>query len=263
MLGKSRFKLFGICVALFSVTAFYSLPSSALDFSKPDVALIGPTALTIFSPSAFGLDLGMIGGSVGYVNHWIGTDINDGFLVLGFGLGKGDILGLHVEILSDSVGVYDPFAKNGNLSFKLFHEFNNTTSVAIGAANGVGWGAFKPWAHSYFVVGTKIINLRSTIDNALPLTLTAGIGTGLFSSPEAFKANRETINGFASAALRVLPRASIIADWEMQQLAVGVSVIPIARFPAVLSVSMMNAAGRGHDQPKAYMATLSVGYAFM
>ena len=221
-----------------------------------------PTASSIMSPTGFGLGWGQIGIGLGYVNHWIGTNDDDGFGLVAMGFGDPKKVALTANVLIDSIGGDDPFAKNGTAGFKLSHEFaDGRSAVAVGVANVIPWGVFNDYANSYYAVGTHVFNLTGSEMRPLPLVVSAGIGTGAFSSPEDFQADKESVNGFGSVALKVLPYASIIADWTDSDLAMGVSVSPFAKIPVVLGASMMNVVGED-DSSKAFLLTAAFGFDF-
>jgi len=210
--------------------------------------LLGATAVNIMSPVAYGPSAGVISSNIGFINHWPGGTDSDGFAQISVGLGDADrYVGLQITPLIDSLGFRDDgFAQNGTVDIKVFRWLGENTAVAVGAANATGWGTFKDFNESYYGAVTHIFNLLpSNSAHPLPLVTTAGLGTGAFNSPFIFQQEQHNndIEGFASIALQVHPRLSLIVDYTSQILSSGISFIPTYYFPLVITAYATNLAG--------------------
>lgn len=255
----------GIIAACIAAGALTSIMCIAKDGFPSTASTItnSPTAVSIMAPTAFGLKWGQIGVGFGYTNHWIGGDEDDGFGVVSMGLGEPDKVALTTSVLVDSVGGHDPFAKNGTVGFKLSHEFDDhKTAIAAGVANIIPWGTLNDDASSFYAVTSHVFDLNTNSAKSLPLTVSVGLGSGAFSSPEDFQNNKENIKPFGAVALKFHPKASLIADWTDSDLALGISLAPVESVPLVLGASVMNVIGEDSNA-KALLFTAAVGFDFL
>lgn len=207
--------------------------------------LLGFTASSIVAPVAYGLEHGMLGVGLGYINHWPGGKLSDGFALLSLGLGDADdYLAFQVTGLIDSLGFREHrFAENGTIEFKVFRWILPNTALAVGAGNLGGWGFFNRCNRSYYLVGTQLFDLNQKNPcNPVPLTLSLGVGSGSFVSPFVFQLepDNNSVQFFASAAIRVHPKLSFIGDWTSHMASAGVSIIPTYYLPAVLTLFATN-----------------------
>jgi hypothetical protein len=233
--------------------------------------LVGPTASNILSPVAFGLPSGVMGMGGYVVNRWPGVKGADGLGVVGLGLGNADkYIGVEIFAIIDSLGVRssfspnsEPFGRNGTTQIQAFRWLGPNTAVAIGSANATGWGAFRTYNPSYYAVGTQIFNLNPAIpDYPVPLTVSAGAGTGAFVSPIFFTTlrNNNQANFFANAGLRVLPRMSLIADYSCKIISGGISFIPTYYLPINVTLFALNLGGDKFPGGVTYGLSASMGF---
>lgn len=233
--------------------------------------LVGPTASNILSPVAYGLPSGMMGIGGYVVNRWPGVTGADGLGVVGVGLGNADkYIGVEVFAIIDSLGIrtsFSPnsesFGRNGTTQIQAFRWLGPNTAIAIGSANATGWGAFRTYNPSYYAVGTQIFNLNPAIpDYPIPLTVSAGAGTGAFVSPIFFTTlrNNNQASFFANAGLRVLPRMSLIADYSCKIISGGISFIPTYYLPINVTLFALNLGGDRFQGGVTYGLSASMGF---
>ena len=55
------------------------------------------------------------------------------------------------------------------------------------------------------------------------------------------------INVFGSVGVRVLPPVNAVANWTGQDLALGLSVAPVRRWPLVITPAVVDVTGRAGD----------------
>lgn len=229
-----------------------------------EVAARGPWAapgIAIGIPTGFGADQGDGFAGMGFQHRTRLEDRPDGGLVAGVGVGDARrAAGLEAAV--SSFGTARSCCRGG-VSFKL-HKLlpPGDASVALGWENAATWGRMEGLdeatdaGSSVYLVGTKVFRLR---DNpAYPLgsmSLTAGVGTGRFRTERQILDGEETVGVFGGGSLRLAPPASLIVDWTGQDLAAGVSVVPLRRFPLLLTPGVADLT----TEPR---FILGVGYGF-
>lgn len=227
--------------------------------------LMFPTAASLFAPVGFGADLGTVFGAFGYVNRWPGTRSDDGNMLVGAGLGKGDkYVGLQATMLLDSVGFHDSsFGKTGSFSVKMFRWLSPNLSAAVGVANIGRWGALKSDANSWYGSMTDYFSFFQ--NGRFPMAATFGVGTGGFFSAQDFRSNTDgQMKPFGSLAVSVIPQMSVIADYTTDMWSTGVSVVPYLKFPFAVTGYATNLGGGGSKNgPVTYGVRASIGWAFV
>jgi hypothetical protein len=204
---------------------------------------------TMGSPSAFGARYGDVFLGAGYQQRTRYTNIRDGSVVGGFGLGNPiHKVGLEIALTSYST-VRSGFGSTGGVSFKVHRILPRLVGVAVGVENAFDWGR-ADGGRSLYAVGSKVIWLGDPNRRlANSLALSAGIGNGRFLSEPDALAKKHKINLFGSASLRVAGPVSVGADWTGQNLNVGLSAVPLHSVPIAISVGfadvLSNYAGDG------------------
>jgi hypothetical protein len=158
---------------------------------------------------------------------------------IGFGAGFGDaVKTVGVELDVSIISLRDAFADSGAVGFKVHKVFPQLDNLAIAAGwtNPIDWGDAQDAQETVYGVVTKAFDLRPNTGNTLPLTVTAGIGTGAFRSLGAIKENTNDPNFFGSLGLRVIPQLSVITTWSGNQLNMGVSAAPFKQVPFTLTM---------------------------
>lgn len=233
-----------------------------VDLMNP--SLLGPTGASITTPVAFAADWGIVAAAVAAVSNWEGTKKEDGLANVAFGLGNAEkYFGLTTSILIDSIDTRDGgFGENGTVLLQLFRVFPNDFAVGIGASNILPWGhGFKDRSKNYYAVASKVLPLYYR-DYSLPLTLSVGAGTGVFSALYDFRHDvDDNVRPFFSAGWRLFPKLSIVGEWVARESNAGISYAPIRSFPVVLGIAACNINKRD-NQSTYYMASVAFGYDF-
>jgi len=225
----------------------FSLPASQPFFR-------GAPGTSSGSPSGFGAAWrdGFVGGGVQQTR---GGGRSDGALAGGFGLGNArDAVGLEVVIASLSTfrsGLFDRTA----FSFKAHHMVSNSASVALGIENAfIAGGGKTDGTTSLFVAATQVLSFPQSLFKQV--TLSGGVGNGRFRFEKDVIAKREMVNFFGSAGVQLLQQASVFADWGGQDLAVGLSLVPVKAFPLILTPTIADVTRQNGNNPR---ATLGFG----
>lgn len=215
------------------------------------------------SPTAFGADFGSAFTGVSFQERTRFTDSSDGAVSAGFGLGDAtNAVGLEV-----AVSVLDLTSRNGDdrafdrgsFSFKLHRRFPNNFAVAVGYENAIVWG-FTDAGSSFYGVGSKIFQLQNSPRKPFSsLTMSLGVGNGRFRTEDDFNDDKETVNVFGSAGLRVLEPVSVIADWTGQDLTLGASIVPFRNLPIVITPAVADITGSAGDGSR---FILGIGYSY-
>jgi hypothetical protein len=222
-------------------------PAAAQQTStQPDLRLPAPPTLeyaargsraapgaTLGIPSGYGADWGDAAIGFGFQATTRLHDRPDGVGALAFGIGNAREL-IGVELVASSYGTARTCCRGG-MSVKLHRVLPLDFGIAGGWENGVVWGGFDPdpaeetdAGNSVYGVISKVVFLRpGAADPYRSLTLSLGVGNGRFRSEDDIIADRERINVFGGAALRLTRSASVLADWTGQDLVAGFSYLPL------------------------------------
>jgi hypothetical protein len=204
--------------------------------TKARLGLASP-ASTAGTPSAYGASSrqAYIGGGLRFPLD-SDRDRTDGSLSLG--IGEGDAvksLGIEFNVNITSVGGGNDFdfGDSGSIGFKLHKYFGKGTGVAFGWTNPIRWGDASLAKPTVYGVVTKAFPLMAK--NKLPLTVSVGVGSGAFRSKDAILSRDNSPNLFASLGLQVMPQLSLVSSWTGNRLNVGISVVPVKKFPFVIN----------------------------
>lgn len=242
---------------------FIQTPTQYLD-NHP---LIVPAGASLFAPTGFGADFGVVSATLVGVNEWPGGNQVDGAAALGAGLGNGDkYIGASVNASIDSLGVRDTFGETGSVGLKLFRWVTPTTSIAVGSNNLVGWGQFANNAKTYYGAVTQQFSLFKIRGYDAPFTATAGVGTGALVSSDQFNVEQSDskAQGFGALAFSPVPRINLIVDYTSLVWSTGVSGMPFATIPFIATVYATNLGGANKVAgPVTYGAQATIAYKFM
>jgi hypothetical protein len=204
--------------------------------TKTRLSMASP-ASTAGTPSAYGASSrqAYIGGGLRFPLD-SDRDRTDGSLSLG--IGEGDAvksLGIEFNVNITSVGGGNDFdfGDSGSIGFKLHKYFGKGTGVAFGWSNPIRWGDSSLAKPTVYGVITQAFPLMAK--NKLPLTVSVGVGSGAFRSKDAILSGDNSPNLFASLGLQVIPQLSLVSSWTGNRLNVGVSVVPVKKFPFVIN----------------------------
>ncbi|HEY9649384.1 MAG TPA: hypothetical protein V6C95_01890 [Coleofasciculaceae cyanobacterium] len=216
-------------------------------------------SLSINIPTGYGLDNNTGFVSATYQTRTRYTDIHDGGLGVGIGLGDAKkAVGVELSYTTASFGGSRDFG-SGGFNVKVHRQLPNDFAVAAGWNGFLNVGDDNDFENSVYGVATKIIRTRENINSPFSrVAITAGVGNGQFRTEDAVADGRDNINVFGNVAVRVAQPVSLIAEWSGQDLGVGVSVAPFKNIPLVITPAVRDIVGAG-DGPRFVLGT---GFAF-
>lgn len=190
-------------------------------------------ASTLGVPSGFGLGQGNIGLGASFTNRRDRTGTSwDGSGVVSFGfgdpretIGAEAVLGL-VSLTPPwrRIGNSSVLGEDGNISFKLFREFQNAragyvSAVSVGASNAVRWGDPRTVPVNYYVAGSTIFTAPWGGNTTRMGMVTLGVGSSV--------RNIERDPGvFGGVALGLTPWMSVGASWLGDEAIIGTNFTP-------------------------------------
>lgn len=217
----------------------------------------GSPALTIVNPAGFGADRNTVFLSATYQQRTRYSNKSDG--AVGFGIGLGDAresVGVELSYTIASFGGSRDVGAGG-FNAKIHRQFGEDLGVAVGWNGFLNVGGNNDFEQSLYASATKVFRTTEDINRPLSrIAVTAGVGNGQFRSESAVEKGENTINPFASVAVRIAEPVSAIAEWTGQDLAMGVSFVPIQRrnFSWTITPAVRDLAGAG-DGPRFVLGT--------
>jgi hypothetical protein len=188
------------------------------------------------SPVAFGANFGQVFGGIGgeVLPKAAATSV-DGSAFLGFGLGDAErYVGL--EAAATIISIKDDTGEDGDWNFKVHRVLPDRTGIAVGVEATQGWGLAETRDESYYGVVTHVLDLAPDMPKApVTLAINVGVGNERFVDP-----GEDGVNVFGSVALMATRQMSTILDWTGRDLNAAISVVPIRRWPIVLTVGATN-----------------------
>ena len=217
---------------------------------------------SIATPTAFGADRQRVFLGASYQARTRGTNISDGGIVAGIGVGDArKAVGLEAALsIYDLRG--DGAFQDGGISFKVHRLFPDDLAVAVGVENFDQFGNPDPAYSSAYGVVSKVIPLGrpTTVNQFVPsVTASVGLGGGRFRSEADIRAGRTSVNPFGSVGVRVAEPISLVAEWSGQDLNLGASIAPIPRVPLIITPAVVDVTGNAGDGAR---FVLGVGYGF-
>lgn len=222
-----------------------SIPSQVPDIANANVRTYPVGGLG--TPTAFGASTGFFVGA-GYQNQTRPNIYSNPANNLGqggkgpetyaysVGLGLGDarsFVGLETVGTTynrSNAGSFD----NGGISFKLHKQLGDNFAIAGGYENAITFGnnsgaGLNPdggvnGGRTGYGVASVILNPDPNMGFFSNTTLSVGAGAGRFRSVGDIRTGRDTINVFGSVGTRLLPGVSLVADWNGQDLGVGLPI---------------------------------------
>jgi hypothetical protein len=217
-------------------------------------------AMTIGVPSGYGASWGDAFLGAGFQARTRFADRPDGGVVAGFGIGDPRRL-LGLEVAVSSYGTARSCCRGG-VSGKLHRILPGEISVALGVENGLDWGSMEgeraasDAGTSVYVAASHVMGLRSDPGSFLgSAALTLGAGNGRFRRESDILTDRDRVNLFASAGVRVARPLSAVASWTGQDLVAGVSLVPLHNVPLYITPAFA-------DLTTSPRFILGIGYGF-
>jgi S-layer homology domain len=203
------------------------------------------------TPSAFGADWGNFFVGAGYQNQTrpviftpIGTAPGTGkgpeTYAYSAGIGLGDarnFLGLETvaTTYNRTGGANSGSFENGGVSFKLHKLLGDNFAIAGGYENAITFGSNSGvpgvnndggvnGGRTGYGVASLILNPDPNAGFFSNTTLSVGAGGGRFRTVGDVRANRDNVNVFGSLGTRLSPNFSLVADYNGQDLGVGLPI---------------------------------------
>ena len=219
----------------------------------------GSPSITIANPAGFGADNNVAFVTGTYQERTRGSDEDDGALGLGIGLGDSrTTAGVELAYTIASFGSNRDFG-SGGFNVKVHRQLPNDFAVAVGWNGFLNIGDRNDFQDSVYGVVSKVFRTRDDVN--LPLSrvaVTAGLGTGQFRSVDDINNDVDAVNVFGSVAFRIAQPVSAIAEWTGQDLALGVSIVPIKDVSWVITPALRDVTGAGDG----VRFTLGTGFSF-
>lgn len=247
----------GACLALLVAVAVpAAVPAAAFAQDRTALLLRVPTSpeaiggatgraqpgVSASSPLGFGPSFRDVFIGAGYQAKTRYGGDDDGTVSAGFGLGNSTTL-LGVELVLTSLStVRTGFGDRMIGSVKIHRVVPYNIGVGVGVEGIKINGDNSEAEESFYVAVSKALLIgQGTYFNAI--TLNAGLGNGRFRSEADVTADKDGINLFASAGLRIAPALGAIVDWTGQDLNVAASIAPFPKFNLVISPGFADVSG--------------------
>jgi hypothetical protein len=147
----------------------------------------------------------------------------DGAASIGFGLGDArSFIGLETVASSYSTS-RSGFGNVGAVSFKLHKDLSDTFAIAGGYENAINWGAGDGGKTGYGVA-SLVLNPDANLGFFSNTTVSVGAGAGRFRNVADIRNGKDSYNVFGSVGTRLSPNFGLIADWNGQDLSVGLPI---------------------------------------
>ncbi|MEH1823011.1 MAG: S-layer homology domain-containing protein [Nostoc sp.] len=238
----------------------FRLPPISSNKLRLITGFINVPGLSVSTPTAYGAEFGDVFVGASYQARTRFTNTDDGGIVLGFGLGERQIVGLEAAVSSFST-FREGFFTNGGVSFKLHHLFPNNLAIAVGVENAATFGSPDGGSSVYGVV-SKVFQLKNdTTEPFSTVTVSLGLGGGRFRSEYDVQKGIDSVNVFGSVALRLAEPISLIADWTGQDLTIGTSIAPFRNIPFVITPAVADITGNAGDGAR-FILGFGFGYLF-
>lgn len=248
---KRFFKVFFPLIFI-SVTAYADNNTSSITIdtrtfferlvaSRPQIS---PSS-SISAPIAYGINWRTIVFGVTGQNGTQYTHRPFGQYAVGFGLGDADKFVSLTTIAT--MGGLDEVDRDGNLNFQISRNLNNRgLALAFGVENVAPWGADKRNKMNTYLVGTCISEWHVTSKYPIHVVTSLGIGNSRFVHNYEVHQNEVGIfRPFGSIGIQILPQAAIMFDYVGLTYNAGISIVPVLRWPLVMSLTATDLTNRG------------------
>jgi S-layer homology domain len=190
------------------------------------------------SPTAFGANGGTAFAGLGYqaatrpqvyaTPPGTSQGADDGAVSVGFGLGNAKEF-VALETVATSYSTFRRgFGNQGALSFKLHKALGDNFAIAGGYENAIRWGSGSDGGETGYGVASLVLNPDPNIGFLSNTTVSVGAGAGRFRNVGDIRTGKDSYNVFGSVGTRLSPTFSLIADWNGQDLSIGLPIsIPL------------------------------------
>jgi hypothetical protein len=176
---------------------------------------IASPQLTINNPSGFGAENGQVYVQADYQTKTRNTEVSDGQVGFGIGIGSAKDLALDLNVTANSFGLNSNGGKlgDGNVSVKLHKNIDSSTGIAVGYNSIVSNGLTDYPKNSYYVAATKVVALKKSVDETFSrASFTIGYGGGQFKD-----------SMFGSVAVKVTKSLSTIVEYQAGEMSIEAS----------------------------------------
>ena len=246
-----------------SVRARWTVAQPVVWVSSPLARRVSP-GLGFATPSGYGPAWGDFFMSVSYQRRTRFTQVQDG--AVGVGMGLGDPVGaIGGELVYSSFGtVRSGGLSNGTISARV-HRIVRGYGLSVGLENLVGVGrttsAGPDGGRSAFFAVSQLRRLggadsisASESSDAHEVLWTVGIGDGRFRRESDVFASRSTVNLFGSVGYRFMAQAAAIVDYTGQDVSIALSIAPFQCIPLVLTPGFADITGSAGDGARFVLA---------
>ena len=240
-----------------------------LDKIKLDTQYSSPS-MSIYIPVGYGADNNTGFVAADYQERTRFGNSEDGEMVFGVGLGDakkavGVVLSYTLASVSNR---YNSDFGIGGFNVKIHRQIKDDLAVAVGMNGFLNVGSYSStltndFENSLYGVVTKVIRTRDDINKPFSrVAVTAGVGNGQFRTEDSINNNKDNFNVFGNVVARVHPRASLIAEWTGQDLAVGASIAPFKNIPLVITPAVRDITGPGRGASDGARFVIGAGFGF-
>ena len=241
-----------------------------LDKIKLDTQYSSPS-MSIYIPVGYGADNNTGFVAADYQERTRFGNNDDGEMVFGVGLGDakksvGVVLSYTLASVSNR---YNSDFGIGGFNVKIHRQIKDDLAVAVGMNGFLNIGSYpdplpaNDFKNSLYGTVTKVIRTNENINKPFSrIAVTAGVGNGQFRTEDSISNDKDNFNVFGNVVARVHPRASLIAEWTGQDLAVGASIAPFKNIPLVITPAVRDITGPGRGASDGARFVLGAGFGF-
>ncbi len=217
------------------------------------------------NPSGYGAEFGTVWVGASYQPRARHSNGQTGAAAFGLGLGDAQrYAGLQIGVNSFST-VSSGFFRRTAVDLHLHRMLPGDIGVAVGWESALTFGTgdvTRDSGSNRYAVASRWFSLRSDPGQAMSsAVLSVGVGDGRFKSERHFLDGRSGVGMFGSAAVRVAPPASLIAEWTGQDLMLATSVTPLRDQRFAITAGVADVTGAAGDGAR-FVIGASAGHDF-
>jgi hypothetical protein len=210
------------------------------------------------SPVAYGAAQGEYFVGVGYQGAVRNSDEQDGSVAVGIGLGNPvQFVGFELAAASLST-VRGGFGNRNTASFKLHRVLSGAWAVSVGAEHAFAFGTDarqNDGSRSIYGVVSNVVEPAGRAGRPFDaFGFSFGAGSGRFKASNPADSPTSGVAPFGIVAARVVPWASLIADYGGEDLTLALSLAPLARIPVVITPMLADVLTQVNAAPRFVMA---------